>query len=429
MRSFVLLCALTLLMAACGDSTATTPAPPPAPGATATTTPPDTDPPPTAPTTVTTTVPTTTSTSTTTTTTSTTSTTTNTTTTTAPLPEWTVAALGRNPGRSLGDSPALGSGCAPGGGDLPDGVWFGWATSFGAAGVDFDLACLWPGYAWPAAGNDSSRLRTVPVADGALTYLGTAAPGRYDATALAAADLAVANAPGLPNHYPFWLFVNGGKVTELSQYPEPIVWRLDAGGWPDLAPGCCDDGTVAPPSPGGSWPGSGWPADGFYEVWMTSQSPAASDVVIHRWVSCRDNPGLCPEWWTGDEVTIDPADPGLDRTLAHDANLTVVILPIFGKDPVVGDGAALRALLAARDADVAYWLDDPDTALPWAELEARAGDPDFAFGLAFWPGTTEGLVGYRGPGGTIITWDYWWLALEIRDGAPILYAHAGLVAG
>ena len=59
--------------------------------------------------------------------------------------EFAVADWGVSPDRSLGPSQALGSGCSPDSDLLPDGVWYGWVTSFGAEQVDFDLACLWPG--------------------------------------------------------------------------------------------------------------------------------------------------------------------------------------------------------------------------------------------------------------------------------------------
>ncbi len=66
---------------------------------------------------------------------------------------FTVEEYGQDVDAVLTSSGALGSGCAPGTESLPDGLWFGWASGFGADAIEFDLACLWPGRVEPAAGN------------------------------------------------------------------------------------------------------------------------------------------------------------------------------------------------------------------------------------------------------------------------------------
>jgi hypothetical protein len=53
---------------------------------------------------------------------------------------YSVAALGLHPGVSLTNSGALGSGCVPGPGSLPDGAWFGWVNAASDASLEFDLA-------------------------------------------------------------------------------------------------------------------------------------------------------------------------------------------------------------------------------------------------------------------------------------------------
>lgn len=80
-----------------------------------------------------------------------------------------------------GSGGAGGSGCAPGAGPLPDGVWLGYVDAIGAASVDFDLACFYFGETaytkgaedgmavandWYAR-NVNPTVRTVPVAAGA----------------------------------------------------------------------------------------------------------------------------------------------------------------------------------------------------------------------------------------------------------------------
>ena len=131
---------------------------------------------------------------------------------------WTVAASGRNPGQSPESSAAVGSGCSPGTDLLPDGVWFGWVTDFGTDQVDFDLACLWPGRLDPAAGNDASRVRFVPVTTDTLIYVGGADPVRYGDRSPQGTATAAVNAPGLLGTLPFWLFV----PTSVLDITEPV---------------------------------------------------------------------------------------------------------------------------------------------------------------------------------------------------------------
>lgn len=129
---------------------------------------------------------------------------------------------------------AHGSGCAPGPGSLPDGIWFGFARGWTTGDVDFDLACFYTGNAAAAEAtargeespppndylitNDNPTLRTVPVAAGAVGY-------RLDMNIeLAPVPFAdfIAD-PGefqaCPDFCLMWLYVNGGEVTEIvSQY-------------------------------------------------------------------------------------------------------------------------------------------------------------------------------------------------------------------
>jgi hypothetical protein len=137
-------------------------------------------------------------------------------------------------------------------------------------------------------------------------------------------------------------------------------------------------------------------------------------------------------------VSSDPEAEQLVRSVALDENLTVVILPILDETPIVGDGYALGSLLAdiesVRDEFDGYW-----ETLTVDEWRDRSADPGFPFGLAD-PSSShvQGLTGYRGPGGTdlMMPWSEetlvgssWWPAVEVRDGQPILYLHAGLFAG
>jgi hypothetical protein len=242
--------------------------------------------------------------------------------------------------------------------------------------------------------------------------------------------VAVKNAPGLPDTVPYWLFINDGLVTELAQYPTSIDWAQPAAGWPGLFPGCCDGGTTAPPSPDDLWPEEGWPADGFYSLFAEKEADSYFELTLRKFLSCRDHLELCPDWWVGNEVIIDPHGPTLQRRLPLDEELTVVIMPIWGETPVIGDGIAFRDLLIDLNDAVDEWIVDRDNVwYPGPGLKERTSDPAFPFGLAVFPGHDEGPLGYRGPGGNRLSWVGWWLALEIREGVPVLYIHAGLVAG
>ena len=76
-----------------------------------------------------------------------------------------------------GSDGANGTGCSPGSGPLPDGVWFGWVTWLDERSLGFDLGCLYTGskaheaaaargietYDWRFITNDSQAERTVPI--------------------------------------------------------------------------------------------------------------------------------------------------------------------------------------------------------------------------------------------------------------------------
>ncbi len=129
------------------------------------------------------------------------------------------------PGAPLpGSGGAGGSGCSPGAGTLPDGVWFGYVGSIGATSVDFDLACLYVGDIAVAKGaedgvevdidyyirNVNPTLRTVTVAAATTVY-------ELEAGSIDFLTVAFADWPMDPMGYiacpsnwcSVWLFVNG----------------------------------------------------------------------------------------------------------------------------------------------------------------------------------------------------------------------------
>lgn len=234
----ILSVAVILAMGSCSDTaetttTTTTPSTTAAEAATTTTT--------AAPsTTAATTAPATTAAPTTTTAASTTTSTTTTTTTTA-APNTTVAAgpfvyggTGTFPGVLGGPLDAHGSGCAPGPGPLPDGIWFGFPNAWTTSSIDFDLACFYSGDAATAEAtargwespppndyiitNDNPTLRAVPVAVDAIGH-------RLD-NSIATHPVPFADFIADPGDFQncfqaclMWLYINGGEVTEIvSQY-------------------------------------------------------------------------------------------------------------------------------------------------------------------------------------------------------------------
>jgi hypothetical protein len=168
---------------------------------------------------------------------------------------------------------------------LPDGIWFGWVEDVASDSVDFDLACLWPGRVEPAASNDVTRIRTVPVDPNAVAY--DSGGEIVEFAELDGVLQTVANAPRLRATLPFWLFVNDGVVTEISEHAEPITWARSSDAWPGLEPGCCDGGEVAPPSPDEPLPETGWPTDGFYKAWNMDSSE-----YVHDWPE-----SATPNWY------------------------------------------------------------------------------------------------------------------------------------
>ena len=133
-----------------------------------------------------------------------------------------------------GSDGAGGSGCAPGAGSLPNGVWFGYVHARGATSVEFDLACFYFGDIAYTKGaedgdevnddyyvrNQNSTTRTVPVQPDATVY-------EIDAMSIGLVPVPFSAWPLDPAGYiacpsdwcGVWLFVNGGVTTEiLEQY-------------------------------------------------------------------------------------------------------------------------------------------------------------------------------------------------------------------
>ncbi|MEN8040417.1 MAG: hypothetical protein ABFR95_02840 [Actinomycetota bacterium] len=129
---------------------------------------------------------------------------------------------------------ASGSGCSPGAGSLPSGVWFGYVTAGNPTSLQFDLACWYFGdLAWEIADtygdtaendyyivNQNPTLRTVPVASGAVVHHIDPASIGHDPISYPDWLLEPAGYLTCPFDFcPLWLYVNDGEITEiLEQY-------------------------------------------------------------------------------------------------------------------------------------------------------------------------------------------------------------------
>ena len=132
-----------------------------------------------------------------------------------------------------GSDGAAGSGCAPGPGPLPAGIWFGFLAERDGSTIGFDLACFYFGdIAWEKAAeegqtaendywivNDNPTLRDVPVAADATiwTITGDATQGLQplDFASWTGAESTYTPCPG--TSCVVWLYVNGGEATEIAE--------------------------------------------------------------------------------------------------------------------------------------------------------------------------------------------------------------------
>ncbi len=124
-------------------------------------------------------------------------------------------------------SDLFGSGCTPGPGPLPDGIWFGEIVDVGLNSFDFDLMCFAPNPPGSTEEdgigditNSNPTLRTVPVNISAHVYVLDAAMNWMDmAYETWSAFPTLGN--GCPPSCPLqgWVYVNGGEATEIT-----MVW-------------------------------------------------------------------------------------------------------------------------------------------------------------------------------------------------------------
>ena len=196
-----------------------------------------------------------------------------------------------------------GSGCAPGPGELPDGVWFGFVDGATETTLDFDLACFQscdPG-SGIHIGNQNSSIRSLPVV-GDAQVIAESINGpdwqdsfenwrRYEDVGL---------------HTMVWIYVNGGDVTHIVQPAVREGCRFSAVtvDWVTQLPSGSrvafnELGLIATAPYGADqnlfyWRSSGWqdaePLDrmGRY-TWVGSTVAAAGSNVgvgghVHRWI-------------------------------------------------------------------------------------------------------------------------------------------------
>ena len=146
---------------------------------------------------------------------------------------YTVAKYGLFPDPFTGSDEAHGSGCAPGTGQLPDGIWFGFVEGATSDTLAFDLACFWTGAAAAERAtedgeevfdfytrNENPETRTLQ-RDPAGTAYWLDASSDLTPQAIPMSDWPVT--AGSPyqecpsDHCAVWVYVNGGVVTELVE--------------------------------------------------------------------------------------------------------------------------------------------------------------------------------------------------------------------
>jgi hypothetical protein len=129
---------------------------------------------------------------------------------------------------------AHGSGCVAGGNELPDGIWFGFATSVTADTVTLDLACFWTGEAADAAAiadgaeplgfhvrNENPTTRTMARDASGTAYWLDGAAAEIVPLAIPMVDWPVIVGAAYQecpsDHCAVWLYINDGVVTELVE--------------------------------------------------------------------------------------------------------------------------------------------------------------------------------------------------------------------
>jgi hypothetical protein len=107
-----------------------------------------------------------------------------------------------------------GSGCSPGGGQLPDGVWFGFVDGVTDTTIDFDLACFQscdPGTGF-RIGNQNPTTRTVSVrSDAVVIFESPDGPDWQESFER------WKNYEDVGLHTMVWIYVNDGTVTHIVQ--------------------------------------------------------------------------------------------------------------------------------------------------------------------------------------------------------------------
>lgn len=105
-----------------------------------------------------------------------------------------------------------GSGCSPGQGSLPDGVWFGFLDGITDTTIEFDLACYLscdPGDGFEI-GNQSSRIRTLGIDRDAMVIFESVNGPDWQNT-----FEAVTSYEHIGLHNKVWVYVNDSKVTQI----------------------------------------------------------------------------------------------------------------------------------------------------------------------------------------------------------------------
>jgi hypothetical protein len=119
------------------------------------------------------------------------------------------------------DGGLFGSGCTPGGRELPDGVWFGSIDTYRDTDVAFDLACLYASGDQVRMENNSPTMRPLTVTHDTVVWaLSDSGPGwiqiPYGEWTGPSSRCPIGGTPDRDGCF-WWVYLNDGFVTEMLE--------------------------------------------------------------------------------------------------------------------------------------------------------------------------------------------------------------------
>jgi len=216
-----------------------------------------------------------------------------------------------------------GSGCSPGSGPLPDGVWFGYIEEHTATTIEFDLACYLscdPGEGFHIGNQNQTTRQLAVTPDTPVIHQSTDSPNHVDRYGR------VSNREDFGLNTRAWMYINNGTITHIvlpaarqgCRYAEVKVdWNAKLGGAGHVA--FNDLGAVASRTYGTEtnwfyWRSDDWQSADEFEG-VPHSGMEGSVVAAHATTVAI---GAHVHRWTGSAWSTDVFDtlPGAPRALA-----------------------------------------------------------------------------------------------------------------